>query len=162
MCFSIFALLFASRIAACSLLSSKRSRLISKASLFYTKSTSTVLNVGMVISVRMTASVPYVKENGVSPLLVFIMFLAPLFKWIFLELFPIVRDDLSWESKSTDNVFPHKFFDLIDSDGCNRFCFDPLYEVVNSYYQELEFSRSFRERSGYVNFPFVEWSWRRD
>ncbi|GJU50397.1 hypothetical protein Tco_1219952 [Tanacetum coccineum] len=73
-----------------------------------------------------------------------------------------VRDDLSWEFESTDNVFPHKFFDLIASDGCNRFCFDPPCEVVNSYYQELEFSRFFRERSGYVNFPFVEWPWRRD
>ncbi|GKC94441.1 hypothetical protein Tco_1159883 [Tanacetum coccineum] len=63
----------ASRIAAFSLLSSKRSRLICKASLFYTWSTSAVLIVGMPISARMTTSIPYVNENGVSPLLDFII-----------------------------------------------------------------------------------------
>ncbi|GJV30505.1 hypothetical protein Tco_1386953 [Tanacetum coccineum] len=41
--------------------------------LLYTRSTSAVLSVGMPISIRMTASVPYVNENGVSPLLDFIM-----------------------------------------------------------------------------------------
>ncbi|GJX24729.1 hypothetical protein Tco_0231025 [Tanacetum coccineum] len=71
--FSILALLFTSRITACSLCSSKRLRLISKASLFYTKSTSAVLSVGMAISAGMTASVSYVNENGVSSLLDFIM-----------------------------------------------------------------------------------------
>nr|GEV75257.1 RNA-directed DNA polymerase, eukaryota [Tanacetum cinerariifolium] len=39
----------------------------------YTRSTSAVLGVGMPISARMTASVPYVNENGVSPFLDFIM-----------------------------------------------------------------------------------------
>nr|GEY12464.1 hypothetical protein [Tanacetum cinerariifolium] len=62
-----------SRIVASSLLSSKRSRLISKASLFCTRSTSAVLSVGMPISTGMTASVLYVNENGVSPLLDFII-----------------------------------------------------------------------------------------
>ncbi|GJS66609.1 hypothetical protein Tco_0681173 [Tanacetum coccineum] len=57
------------RIAAYSLLSSKRSRLIPKASLFCTISTSAVLSVGMPISTGMTASVQYVSEKGVSPLL---------------------------------------------------------------------------------------------
>nr|GEY54010.1 transposase (putative), gypsy type [Tanacetum cinerariifolium] len=50
-----------------------RSRLISKASLFCTKSTSAVFNVGMLIFAGMTASVSYINENGVSPLLDFIM-----------------------------------------------------------------------------------------
>nr|GEZ27363.1 hypothetical protein [Tanacetum cinerariifolium] len=59
----------ASRIAASSLLSSKRSRLISKSLLFCTRSTSAVLSVGMPISARMIASVSYVNENGVSSLL---------------------------------------------------------------------------------------------
>nr|GFA57174.1 hypothetical protein [Tanacetum cinerariifolium] len=67
--FSIFALLLASRIVASSLLSSKRFKLIFIASLFPTRSTSAVLSVDMPISARMTASVPYVNENGVSPLL---------------------------------------------------------------------------------------------
>nr|GEU78650.1 hypothetical protein [Tanacetum cinerariifolium] len=40
---------------------------------FYTKSTSDVLNVGMPISAGMTASIPYVNENGVSSLLDIIM-----------------------------------------------------------------------------------------
>ncbi|GKB21182.1 hypothetical protein Tco_0855105, partial [Tanacetum coccineum] len=71
--FFILALLFASRIAACSLHSSKRSRLISKASLFCTKSTFSILSVGMPISAGMTASVLYVNENGVYPLLDFTM-----------------------------------------------------------------------------------------
>nr|GEX93256.1 reverse transcriptase domain-containing protein [Tanacetum cinerariifolium] len=71
--FSMFALLFASRIAACSLFFSKRSRLIPRASSFCTRSTFAVLNVGMPISVGMGASVLYVNENGVSLLLDFIM-----------------------------------------------------------------------------------------
>nr|GEX31984.1 reverse transcriptase domain-containing protein [Tanacetum cinerariifolium] len=50
-----------------------RSRLISKASLFCTMSTSTVFSVGMPISAEMTASVSYVNENEVSPLLDFII-----------------------------------------------------------------------------------------
>nr|GFB59572.1 cold-regulated 47 [Tanacetum cinerariifolium] len=64
---------YASCIAASSVLSSKRSRLISKASLFCTRSISVVLSVGMPISARMTTYVLYVKENGVSQLLDFII-----------------------------------------------------------------------------------------
>ncbi|GJX71898.1 hypothetical protein Tco_0309069 [Tanacetum coccineum] len=66
---SIFALLIASQIAACSLFSSKRSRLISKASSFCTRSISAVLKVGIPIFAGITASVSYVSENGVFPLL---------------------------------------------------------------------------------------------
>nr|GEX75772.1 transposase (putative), gypsy type [Tanacetum cinerariifolium] len=65
-----------SRIVASSLLSFKRSKLISRASLFPTRSTSAVLTVGMPISARMTASVSYANENGVSPLLDFIIMRA--------------------------------------------------------------------------------------
>nr|GEX69498.1 hypothetical protein [Tanacetum cinerariifolium] len=60
-------------IAACSLFSSKRSKLIPKASLFLTISTFAILRVGMPILARITASAPYVNENGVSPLLDLIM-----------------------------------------------------------------------------------------
>nr|GEU73050.1 hypothetical protein [Tanacetum cinerariifolium] len=52
-------LCFASWIAACSLLSSKRSKLISKASSFFTNSTSAVNKVGMPISTGIIASIPY-------------------------------------------------------------------------------------------------------
>nr|GEV31637.1 retrovirus-related Pol polyprotein from transposon TNT 1-94 [Tanacetum cinerariifolium] len=45
------------------------SKLISKASSVFTMSTFTVLKVGMPISTGITASVPYVSENGVSSLL---------------------------------------------------------------------------------------------
>ncbi|GJW21952.1 hypothetical protein Tco_0032574 [Tanacetum coccineum] len=116
-------------------------------------STFVVLSVGMPISTGMTASVTYVNENGVSPLLDFIMAI---------ELFSIIRDNFSWESESTDNVVPHNFFDLIASDGCNQFRFNPLCEVVNSYYQEFDFPRSFWKMSGYVNSPFKERPLRRD
>nr|GFA23740.1 hypothetical protein [Tanacetum cinerariifolium] len=50
-----------------------RSRLISKASSFCTMSIFAVLKVGIPIFTRMTASVPYVSENGVSSLLELIM-----------------------------------------------------------------------------------------
>nr|GEX74045.1 hypothetical protein [Tanacetum cinerariifolium] len=60
----IFSLLLASRIAACSLLSSKISRLIPKASSFYTMSISDVLKVGMLISVGITVFILYVSENA--------------------------------------------------------------------------------------------------
>nr|GEY31726.1 hypothetical protein [Tanacetum cinerariifolium] len=56
-----------------SLLRYIRSRLIPRASSFCTRSTFVVLNVGMPIPAGMTASVPYVNKNGVSPLLDFIM-----------------------------------------------------------------------------------------
>nr|GEW49947.1 hypothetical protein [Tanacetum cinerariifolium] len=52
----------------CSLFSSKRSKMIPKASLFLIISTSTVLMVGMRISAGITTSAPYVNENGVSSL----------------------------------------------------------------------------------------------
>nr|GEV56804.1 hypothetical protein [Tanacetum cinerariifolium] len=65
--------IYMSELLACSLFSSKRSRLISKASSFCTKSTFVVLSVGKPISAEMTTSVPYVNENGVSSLLDFIM-----------------------------------------------------------------------------------------
>nr|GEU58402.1 retrovirus-related Pol polyprotein from transposon TNT 1-94 [Tanacetum cinerariifolium] len=68
-----FAMLFASRIAACSLFSSKRSRLSFKASSFCIMSILVVLKVGMPIFVGITASVPNVSENKVSPLLDLIM-----------------------------------------------------------------------------------------
>ncbi|GJV20188.1 hypothetical protein Tco_1369208 [Tanacetum coccineum] len=71
--FSIFALLHASRIAACSFLSSKRSRLISKASSFCTMFISAILKVGMPISAENTTFVPYVSKNNVSPFLDLIM-----------------------------------------------------------------------------------------
>nr|GEW30484.1 reverse transcriptase domain-containing protein [Tanacetum cinerariifolium] len=60
-------------IAACSLLYSKRSRLIFKASSLCTMSTSVVLMAGMPILARITASVLCVSKNGVSPLLDLIM-----------------------------------------------------------------------------------------
>nr|GFA01600.1 hypothetical protein [Tanacetum cinerariifolium] len=66
-----------SRIDASSLLSSKRTRLISKASLFCSRSTFTVLSVGMPISAEVTASFPYVNENEMSPLLDFIIVRVP-------------------------------------------------------------------------------------
>ncbi|GJU84972.1 hypothetical protein Tco_1292518 [Tanacetum coccineum] len=50
-----------------------RSRFTSKASSFFVGSTSIVRSVGMPISVGITASVPYVSENGVSPLFDFIV-----------------------------------------------------------------------------------------
>nr|GEU33647.1 hypothetical protein [Tanacetum cinerariifolium] len=43
------------------------------------------------------------------------------------------------EFESIDNVVPNKFLDLNVGDGCNQFCFNPLCEVVNSYYQEFDF-----------------------
>ncbi|GJT25231.1 hypothetical protein Tco_0895168 [Tanacetum coccineum] len=46
---------------------------IPRASLFFVRSNSAVRSVGMPISAGMTASVPYVSENGVSPLLDLIM-----------------------------------------------------------------------------------------
>ncbi|GKE77552.1 hypothetical protein Tco_1543672, partial [Tanacetum coccineum] len=56
--FSICLLLLASLIAACSRFSSIRSKLISNASSFLAMSTSAVLNLGILISAGMTASVP--------------------------------------------------------------------------------------------------------
>ncbi|GJY61369.1 hypothetical protein Tco_0462026 [Tanacetum coccineum] len=149
-------------------------------------SASAALSMGMPILAGKTASIPYVNENGVSPLLDFIMvrcahrtcesssnqflFFAPNLAFIpsprlrfALSTRPLVCGyDLSWEPESIDNVIPHKYFDLVVSDGCNRFCFNPLCEVVNVYYQEFDFPRSFQKGSGYVDSPLIEQQWRRD
>nr|GEW68134.1 hypothetical protein [Tanacetum cinerariifolium] len=101
-------------IAACSLLSSIRSKLISKALLFFIMSTSAVLKVGMPISTRITASVSYVSDNGVFPLL--------------------------------DLIIVRCYFYLLG-------------ELINCHYQELNFARTFRERSGYVDPLLVKWLW---
>nr|GEW05336.1 hypothetical protein [Tanacetum cinerariifolium] len=101
----------------------------------YTRSTFTVLSVGMLISAGMTASIPYVNENRVPSLLDSI---------------------IERESESADDVVPHEFFDLISSYGCNRFCFNPLREVVYGHYQKFDFSWPFQKRSSYVNSPFVK------
>ncbi|GKF42759.1 hypothetical protein Tco_0126101 [Tanacetum coccineum] len=114
-------------MAACSLRSSNRSRLISRVSLFCGRSTYVILSVGMPISDRITASISYVNENGVSLLLDFIIKQSTggyivsrtVLEWIVLELLSVIRDDFSWKSESaTDNVVPYEFFDLI---ACNRY-----------------------------------------
>ncbi|GKE23497.1 hypothetical protein Tco_1435009, partial [Tanacetum coccineum] len=91
-------------------------------------STSDVLIVGMPISAGMNASVSYVNENEVSPLLDFIimrcahrtrgsssiqvLLLAPT-----LLLFLRLSYNISGESEPADNVVLYEFFDLIASDG---------------------------------------------
>nr|GEY58597.1 hypothetical protein [Tanacetum cinerariifolium] len=161
LCFSIFALLLASRIAASSLFSSKRSKLISRASLFPTRDTSTVLSVGMPISARMIASVPYVNENVVSPLLDFIIVQCAHRTWgsssiqfllfasnlAFIP-FPKLRfalftrplqmfNESKVESKPADNIVPHKFFDLIASDGRDQFCFNLFCKTSNALHNAI-------------------------
>ncbi|GJT63864.1 ribonuclease H-like domain-containing protein [Tanacetum coccineum] len=84
---------------------------------------------------------------------------APIFEWVVSELFSIIRDYFSWESKSTNYIIPYKFFDLVARYGFNWLCFNPLCEVINSYYQEFDFTRTFRERSSYVDSLLVEWPW---
>ncbi|GJV04577.1 gypsy type transposase [Tanacetum coccineum] len=138
------------------------SRLISRASLFCAGSTSAVLSVGMPIYTGMTTSVPYVNENGVSPLLDFIIFLTTILERIVLELLSIIRDNFSWKSKSANNVVLYEFFDLVASNRCNRFCFNPLREVVDGYYQKFDFPRPFRKMSRDVNSSLVEQPWRCD
>ncbi|GJZ72010.1 hypothetical protein Tco_0635861 [Tanacetum coccineum] len=60
-------------VSSAQLASLLRPQLISKASLFCARSTFAFLSVGMSISAGITASVQYVNENEVSPLLDFIM-----------------------------------------------------------------------------------------
>ncbi|GJR04583.1 hypothetical protein Tco_0527567, partial [Tanacetum coccineum] len=86
------------------------------------ESTFAVWSVGMPISACMTASVPYVSENGVSPMLDFIM------------------------AKSANNVHPYELLHLISRDSRNRLCFNPFGEVVNSYDQELDFAWMWDDR----------------
>ena len=56
---------------------------------------------------------------------------APVFKWIFTELFSVIRDDLARESKATNNVVPYKTLYLVSRDGYDWLGFDPLGEVVD-------------------------------
>nr|GEV04039.1 hypothetical protein [Tanacetum cinerariifolium] len=108
--FSIFVLLFSSQIADCSLLSSKRSRLISKASSLCTMSISAVLKVGMPISTGITASVSYPRLYSFpqasvcsfhqtiglwmpneGKVLVYAQLFTSIFKWVIYELLPVIE-----------------------------------------------------------------------
>ncbi|GJR04680.1 hypothetical protein Tco_0527664 [Tanacetum coccineum] len=91
------------------------SRLISRASLFYAGSTFVVLSVGMPISARMTASVSYVNENGVSPLLVFIIM------WHHYQL--LIRDTHGSDTRFRSTL---KRLGVVTSRGSRRYGADRL------------------------------------
>ncbi|GJT81374.1 hypothetical protein Tco_1055716 [Tanacetum coccineum] len=111
----------------------KRSRLIPKASLFCIISTSAVLSVGMTISAGMTASMPYVSEKGVS---------------LLLDLIIVRCAQRTWEISSIQFLLLASSLALIPSPKL-RFSLS-----TNPFA-----CRTFRERSGYVNSPLVEWPW---
>nr|GEY29622.1 hypothetical protein [Tanacetum cinerariifolium] len=171
-----FYLLLASRIAACSLISSKRSRLISKASSFYTMSISAILKVGMPIFTRMAAFVLYMSENGVSLFLDLIIVrcahktcgtssiqslllssscaFIPFPKILFsLSTKPLACGCLTEAKRWRMHNFSHQSLN-----GLSLNCF-PLSDIIH---QEFDFARSFRKRSGYVDSLFVEWPRGRD
>nr|GEU75859.1 ankyrin repeat family protein [Tanacetum cinerariifolium] len=124
-----------------SVLSTERSKLIPKASSFLIISTFAVLQVGMPISTRITASVPYVSENGVSLLIDLVMvrcahktceissiqclllssnhalipspkLFTPVFEWVIPELFSVVRYYFPWQTESAYYVIPYKLLNL--------------------------------------------------
>ena len=61
--------------------------------------------------------------------------LAEAFEEVGIELGPIVGDESSRDSKSRDDVLPYKVLCVLLGDGGQRLRFDPLCEVVRSYYQ---------------------------
>ncbi|GJV23644.1 hypothetical protein Tco_1376339 [Tanacetum coccineum] len=142
------------------------------------KTETLVLKVGMPISTRITASAPYVNENGVSLILDLIMtldwdvyegkewrilrFFTPVFKWVIPELFSIVRYYFSWKTKSAQHIVLYKLFNLDSYYGCHRFCFYPFGKVIHRHYQELDLAGAFQKRFGYVNSPLVKWPRRCD
>nr|GEW86566.1 hypothetical protein [Tanacetum cinerariifolium] len=87
-----------------------RSKIISKVSSFFIISTSTVLKVGMPISTGITASVPYVSENGVFPLLDFIIF-------------PIIHQ-------------PSKEMSIQDKEDLKQQYIDEMKSLINSEYRD--------------------------
>ncbi|GKF63704.1 hypothetical protein Tco_0187152, partial [Tanacetum coccineum] len=84
-------------------------KFISKASSFFIKSISAVRSVGMPISAGMTASVPYVSKNGVSPLLDLIIDAA----------------------EPANDVIPYELLYLISRDSRDMLCLNPFGEVIN-------------------------------
>ncbi|GJS77017.1 hypothetical protein Tco_0726898 [Tanacetum coccineum] len=90
------------------------------------RSISAVRSVGMPISAGMTASVPYVSENGVSPLLDLII------RTIRLAGASWKRSFRRIHAESANNVVPYELLHLIASDGCDGLCLDPFSEIVDS------------------------------
>ena len=56
---------------------------------------------------------------------------AKQFEPIIVKLSSVVRDDYLKNSKSTNDVFPHKVFGVPLSDLGDRLCFYSLCEIVN-------------------------------
>ncbi|GKA40312.1 putative reverse transcriptase domain-containing protein [Tanacetum coccineum] len=131
-----------------------------KASSFFVGSTSIVRSVGMPIFAGITTSVPYVSENGVSPLLDFIIVrwdhktcesssIQSLLLSSSLAFIPspklLFALSTKMFTKSADYVVPYELFNLIACDSCDGLGFDSFGEIVNNYNQEFDFARAFRE-----------------
>nr|GFD08722.1 hypothetical protein [Tanacetum cinerariifolium] len=123
---------------------------MSKASSLCAMSIFAVLKVGIPIFTGMTAFVPYVSENGVSPLLDLIIVrcahktcgissiqslllsssraFIPFPKLLFAHSTKPLACGCLTETKSTDYVIPYKLLDLIAYDGYERLCFNLLYK----------------------------------
>ena len=58
--------------------------------------------------------------------------LTEILKLVVVKLSSTVRDDHPWNPEQTDEVFLDKVLYFGLCDYCQRFCFYPLHEIVNS------------------------------
>ena len=68
-----------------------------------------------------------------------------LLEFVTVKLCSIIRYDGVGDSVPVGNVLTDKLLDLCERDGLERFCFNPLSEVVDSHYYVLHTTSSFRK-----------------
>ena len=84
--------------------------------------------------------------------------LAEVFECIVVELFAIVRDEDSRDTKAANDAFPDEALDILLRISGQGFCFDSLSEVVDPHDEELELLHCHGEGSHYVKPLLSEWS----
>nr|GEU65692.1 hypothetical protein [Tanacetum cinerariifolium] len=89
-----------------------------------------------------------------------VQFVAPFFEWVVSKLFSAIRYDFPWKTEYAHYVIPNEFFDLGSSYCCDCFCFNPFGEIVDGNNKKFHLPLRLWERTGDVNYAFVEWPQR--
>jgi len=74
----------------------------------------------------------------------------------------VVSDDCVGNTIAADDVLPNKALDLFSCYRGQRFCLDPLRELVYDDQKELDLPFPWRKWANYVHAPFGEWPWGGD
>ena len=74
-----------------------------------------------------------------------------------IELSPVVRDQISWDPKSCNDVLPHKVFCVLLGDRGQRFGFDPFGEIIVATSYSLEFGGAVPQYPSPIERRAMDW-----